>query len=429
LLVSASSLFAQKHDLTEDKLVDSCYQVSVAMQIDNGKIVIQRDGMKQTIARKAAARHVYVERILDAKDGIGTRGVRLYKEAWAEIDDGGQKIKLALGAGQALAVAQRFKDNIVVYDPAKAMSREEMEVTEHFDSLAVSGLVPGKEYVVGEKWTIANAPAQALCYLDGLVASNITAQLDSVSDAMAKVTLAGNVTGIDKGSQVVLFVQGHYLFDLKSKRLVELLWTQSDQRTQGPVSPEMSADVKITLKRTPINEPESLSNAALRGVLGEPMTAIRFAQMSKTGRFEFKHSRDWHVVREDKEVVVLRLLDRGDLVAQCAITTLKNTNVAQMNLQAFESTMASSLGWAQEKVIGTPKEEKTKEGATIYRVTAQGKLTGLEAVQSFYLVVGENGDHRVATFTMLPNQVQKLEGRDQALIESFRFAPAGMAGN
>jgi hypothetical protein len=191
----------------------------------------------------------------------------------------------------------------------------------------------------------------------------------------------------------------------------------------------MSADVKITLKRTPINEPESLSNAALRGVLGEPMTAIRFAQMSKTGRFEFKHSRDWHVVREDKEVVVLRLLDRGDLVAQCAITTLKNTNVAQMNLQAFESTMASSLGWAQEKVIGTPKEEKTKEGATIYRVTAQGKLTGLEAVQSFYLVVGENGDHRVATFTMLPNQVQKLEGRDQALIESFRFAPAGMAGN
>src|SRR5262249_32276650 len=71
LVLATPAGFAQKYELTESKLVDSCFQVVLTMKMENGKISVQRDGKKVEIARAASARHEYVERVLDEKDGAG----------------------------------------------------------------------------------------------------------------------------------------------------------------------------------------------------------------------------------------------------------------------------------------------------------------------------------------------------------------------
>src|SRR5436305_285900 len=79
--------------------------------------------------------------------------------------------------------------------------------------------------------------------------------------------------------------------------VVGIEWKQSDQGQQGPVSPALSADVVIQLKRTPIAEPAELSQIALVQVPAEPSPElINLHYRDAKGRFEFQHGRDWHVV-------------------------------------------------------------------------------------------------------------------------------------
>ena len=64
---------------------------------------------------------------------------------------------------------------------------------------------------------------------------------------------------------------------------------------------------------------------------------------------------------------------------------------------------------------------KSANGYTILRITAEGKLSGLDAIRSIYLVATPGGDQILVDFTMLPNQASKLDARDVALVQSFQF--------
>ena len=52
---------------------------------------------------------------------------------------------------------------------AGCLTREELDVTDHFDTLAVTGMLPTKEVAIGETWKLGNVAAQALCHFQGLL--------------------------------------------------------------------------------------------------------------------------------------------------------------------------------------------------------------------------------------------------------------------
>ena len=41
--------------------------------------------------------------------------------------------------------------------------------------------------------------------------------------------------------------------------------------------------------------------------------------VSSSGRFHFDYATSWFITNEEKNVIVLRYVDRGELVAQCNI--------------------------------------------------------------------------------------------------------------
>ena len=140
----------------------SCFRVELTMQL-KGKIKVQqRDAIKE-YPHAAQARHVYTERVLKAHDGLADVAARLYEKADGEITFNGQGNKRALRAGRAFMVAQRVKDQQVTYSPRGPLTREEMELTEHFNTLFVGGLVPGRDVKVGESWKLATPVAVAVC--------------------------------------------------------------------------------------------------------------------------------------------------------------------------------------------------------------------------------------------------------------------------
>jgi len=119
----------------------------------------------------------------------------------------------------------------------------------------------------------------------------------------------------------------------------------------------------------------------------------------------------------------MRLMDRGDFVAQLTITPWKKAELGKHIAEdEFKEAMSKSLGWEQEdqpetgKVIPDPRP-----GYWIYQFGASGTLNGTKAVQYFYMVAGPEGDQVLMTFTMSPSQAAKLNTRDLPIVRGLTF--------
>ncbi len=427
-LLVTNTLYAQGVNLTEAPLPDRCFRNELSMQLE-GKITVKQDGKDVTFPHKAQARHVFMERVLEANDGVGDKTARQYATAESTITfDNNEPSKRSLRAERRFLVTQRMNGHAVTFSPSGVMTREEMELTEHFDTMAVSGLVPGKTIDVGKSWKIADRAVAALCELDGLTMHNLEGKLEAVKGNIAQIKIVGNVQGINLGAQVAMIINAKADFDIKAQRIVALEWVETDARHQGPVTPALSAEVTIKLTRTPIEEPEELNKIALVKVpLKAPaaeLTNIRHEDV-KNG-YTLHHSRSWHVVSpEDGPQLVLRHLERGEFLAQATITTWKKTDPKNvMALGDFADLMAKTPGWAEDKEVERKEfkaDERGKGHHAVYRVVASGSLDGVATVQHFYLIVSPQGEQRIVTFSVVPQHVQRLGARDLELIRELAF--------
>lgn len=421
-LAAAGAGRAQSVELAESPLADRCFRIETTLSL-SGKITVQQQGETVSFPHEAQAQHVFLERVLHTSDGVVNKAARFYQKADAAITFNKQTSRRTLRPERASMVAYRRKDQLVVYSPKGSLSREEKELTEHFDSLFVPALVPDRTVKVGETWKLGTPVALALCDLEGLTEHDLTCKLDEVKNHVASVSISGTVSGIAQGAQVKLLVDAHYEFDTKEKRVVAVTWKQSEQRQQGPISPAMSADVTIQLKRTPIAEPVELSEFALVPSQAEPTAEVLdLHHRDGKGRYEMHYNRDWHVVSpESSAYLVLRLMDHGDFIAQATVSAWKKSDPKEVvSLEQFYELMKTTPGWQEEEVL-EKNELKQPRGHAVYRVTASGTLNEVKAVQSFYLVVSPQGEQLIVSFAVVPTQVQKLESRDFELVRGIVF--------
>ena len=117
---------------------------------------------------------------------------------------------------------------------------------------------------------------------------------------------------------------------------------------------------------------------------------------------------------------VLKLVTaRGDHVADATVMPWKGPKIG--DAQAFKQQMEETPGWQQDSESELEAAVKHPNGYTVYRISAAGKLEGVAAVRTAYLVTGAAGQQLLITFMTPPNQVDQLEGRDQALVESVEL--------
>jgi hypothetical protein len=427
LLAVARLATAQTYPLAEPVQAGDCFKLHLEMTL-TGDLKVTRDGKPVPLKLTATAGHDFAERVLDVgKAGLPEKTARVYEKASAAIGVGDDRSERTLRKERRLIVAQRHADQYVVYSPAGPLTREELELTgEHLDTLFLTGLLPGKAVGVGETWNVGNAAAQALCSFEGLTEQALTAKLEEVKDNVARVSVTGTASGIELGAMVKLTVTATYRFDLKTKHLTELEWRQKDDRDQGPASPATSVETTTKLTRTPIDEPEELSEVKLVSVPDKyevPPPLLTLDYTDPKGRFDLTHGRDWQIVGQTDEHLVMRLMEQGDFVAQVTITPwTADGNKKHMSADDFREAMARTPGWEMEQELQAgevPVPEN--DGRWIYRVSALGKMDGLDVMQNFYLVAGPDGKQVVLLFTLTPKKAPKLADRDLTMACSLDF--------
>lgn len=431
-IACTGTLWAQGVNLTEAALKDRCVKNELTMELA-GKITIKQDGKDIAFPHKAEARHTYLERYLETGGVIADKSARHYTTAESVIrfnNDAGEK--RSLREKRRFLVAQRLKDHVMAFSPNGVLTREEMELTEHFDTMAVAGLLPGKSIDIGKSWTVANTTVQALCDFEGLTSQNVEGTLESVSGNIAKLKFVGQAQGINLGAQVSVLINAKAEFDTKAERIVSLEWKESDTRQQGPITPALTADVTIKLTRTPIETPDELSDFALVKIpttKTAPSELANVYHQDASKRFWLSYSREWHVVSpEDSPQLVLRHMDRGDFIAQATVTVWKKIDPAKvMTLDTFAEEMSKTPGWQAKNEIERKELDNLPKGHhKAYRVAASGELDGVATIQYFYLIVGTAGEQTIVTFSVEPKHAQRLGARDVEMIRELMFTEASV---
>jgi hypothetical protein len=416
---------AQTYPLVEELKPGDCFRLRLEMKL-TGEIRVSREGKQLPLKETASATHEFCERILIVdKSGFSEKSARRYTMAKASITVGNDRSERSLNPERGPFVAQRVKDQILVYCPATTLSHEELEATDHFDTLNLTGLLSGKAVTIDETWKLTSSAVQALCHFEGLTEHDLKGKLIDVKDNLAKITVSGTASGIDLGALVKLNVDATCHFDLKAKRLTWLEWKQKDEREQGPASPAASVQETTTIQRSAIDTPGTLTDVALVSVPEgnkEPEPhRTQVLYVDPKSRFDLAHSREWTLVGQTEEHVILRLLERGDFVAQVTITPWEPAEKGKhMDPEKFRETMAGTPGWDMEKELQIG-EVPCEGGRWMYRVSAQGRLDGAAVIQNFYLIASPNGDQVVLVFTMTPKQADRLGSRDLSLAGSVDF--------
>jgi hypothetical protein len=428
LLMAALPAQAQTAKLVEMVKPGECFEYRLAMKV-KGELRIQKDDVPSTIKLSGSAEHAFRERIMASRSAVAQRVVRRYEKALVNLTVGRDKTERTLREKRRLIVAQRNKDSRLTYCPAGALTRGELEVAgDHFDTLAIAGCLAGKEVKVGETWKVAPGLASALCNLEGASESKLEGKLTKIVVDKAHFAITGTVAGVEHGAQVKTKVEAEGVFDLRAKRLVKLEWTQSDERDQGPVSPASSMKVNITVSRKAIDQPADMADVALVSVPDgftppAEMTHVEFRDAK--GQFLLYHAREWQLTASTPDHTVLRLVERGDFIAQATIAPWDKAKKGKhMTPDEFRTAMNKTSGWKPEREIQADKVPST-DGKYIYRLSVQGQLDGLQVLQTFFLVANNDGDQVVVTFTMPPRNADKLGARDLSLAGSLEVpAPA-----
>jgi hypothetical protein len=420
---------AQTYPLAESAKAGHYFQVHTDLTL-TGELRFTQNGKQYPVKQSATASHAFVERVLDVSPaGLPRKCARYYQTAKAAITVGGNTSERRLEKEHRLLVAQRYNDQGLVYSPAGPLTRAELDLTEHFDTLALPGLLPGKAVAVGAKWKPASAVVQALCNFEGLTSHDLECKLERVARGVAEVSVKGHAAGIDTGALCKLTIEGSFRYDLKARRLTRLVWKQKEQRDQGPASPASAGTVSVTLTRTPAEPAPELADVALASIpegFEPPPLLSQVRHLDPDNRFELLYHRDWKAVGQTERHLILRLMDRGDFIAQATVAPWSREAPGKhLTPEAFQQAMAETPGWEQEQVVQAAEvPSESENGRWVYRVTAVGKMDGVKVVQNFFLIAGPHGDQAVVTFTMTPGQAQKLGTRDVQLVGSLDF-PAG----
>lgn len=393
----------------------------------SGKMKIERDGKSDAVPLEAKAKHQFLERIEAATDaGTIQKTIRFYKEAASDRISGVDRSKQTLGEDRRGIVALQTPTGILHFHPTGPLTRDDLElVSEHFETLALPGLLPNKAVKVGDTWALANDAAQALCQFDGLVKNDLVGKLTAVQDGKASFAVEGKAEGIEQGATVKVAVTAQGTFDVAKQLTVAVHWEQTDVRDQGPISPAMEAKATIDLTRSVHTaESKELTDLHTKAPAGEKVPdVLTHLRHTDANGYEMVYPRDWHIVVKNDKHLVMRLLSRGEFLSQATIAAWKPSAAnlgANAILTEFVDATKKLPGWEPNKVLENGPMP-AEMGRQLYRLSASGKQDGLEVVQSFYLLTGANGQHVAVANVCNAASYAKVGAQDVALVTAIEF--------
>jgi len=370
-----------------------------------------------------AAQLRYHDRSLpDAATAVIRRAARLYELAAAKMEVGKGVIAGKLGDEHKLIVVQESNDDVDLFSPAGPLDRSE------FDLLSVAGdsgllnhLLPEKKVKQDDQWEPTKEVLTRLLRLEVINQSDVTLTLSKVDKGVAIITIAGKVSGGVDGVTSDLELDGKLNFDLTKKCCTWLALNLKEDRGASQGAPGFSTNSQIRVAIAPAAIPPELSDEAVAELKTTPDEGTRLFKLAARQNFELVYEPRWRVVSDQPDVTVLRLIDRGDLVAQCNISKLSPLGEGeQLTLEAYQENLKKSLGTTFVDLV-EGGESLSDSGLRVLRVVASASVSEVPIQYVFYHLSDDHQRRLSLAFTMDAEQVERFGRAEETLISSLQF--------
>lgn len=415
--------------LAEPIVAKQCDRVQLSLKVV-GKLHLDPTGIQKDITLEAEAKHTYTEQVrqLDAAGNIRT-ALRHYTEASTRAEVAGIVDETKLRADRQSIVVLVDELTQTPYSPDGPLTHGELEaVGEHFDTLNLFRLLPDREPSIGMTWNVSATGLQRACDLDALIKHDVQGKVLAVEPTNVRFSIIGTVEGVEDGAEVKATIDASGVFDRKQQFITQLTWKQHDDRKQGPASPAAAIDATLELTRTRLASVPAEIEALAKVDTTQPNTEnLRLLYVDPSERFRFEHDRDWHIVGQTPEHVMLRLLKDGTFVAQATVGPW--TRVApgkHTTADEFKAMIGKLPSWTLSKVLDegeVPNDRKL----WVYRIIANGSTSEQPIGQIFMLIADSEGRQATVTLTTSPEQLNQIKGRDVAIALSLSFTEVPLA--
>jgi len=434
-LFAAPVMAADKVELAEASTDQRAYRVTVRMELDGHVQTAIGDAKAIAMKLSGAAELAYHERRLPTlgREAAGFRGLRFYDQAGLTSQVADRKTESTLRNEMRQIVAEGQTEGLRLYCPNGPLTYEEIELLRPpVDSLAAVALLPTDRVEIGEKWQTPRWAIQFLTALEAVEKATLESTLESVENEIAKVALKGEAAGGILGAASQVKLTGHYLFDLKRQCLIELELNQTENRAVGAASPGLQVTAKATLKREPVGDLEGLNDAAIAKIPREPDPGMLILLLnSAEWGARIYHDRQWNLFHQSPTVSVLRLMEKGSLVAQCNVSPIGPAPPGKhISEKQFQQEAQKAIG-PDFRQIHKAEVIPTQDKRYILRVVCSGEVNQKTAKGEqkipvywiYYLVAHPDGRQIVLVFTVESSLLERFMDRDINLALGVDFLP------
>ncbi|MCA9153851.1 MAG: hypothetical protein KDA38_03655 [Planctomycetales bacterium] len=430
--VSADS---QGHLLRARHAPGSHLEVKTILEVD-GSLRVNPDGKKVVeLPLKLVANHQYAERWLSPtrRTNSGDSGeqpatVRLYRKAEADMRIEDSSRQITLDDERRIVAVHLGEGRPKLYSPLGPITRDDLELIDvQGNSALLDELLPSGEQrtKTGEGWTIDKAVIGYLLGLEAVSQSDVSAKLASVENDVAIIDIGGAVSGAVGGVASEIECKAKLNFDLKSQQITWLAMSIQEDRAIGHAEAgfKVTARLRMAIADSSDNDsvPEladdSLANLPIAYNLGSELLQFQ----SQPGGFRLLHDRRWRLMGDEAKLAVMRMVDQGDLIAQCNISNLPAFSLGkQLTLEAFHADIEKSLG-DQFMQFTEASESLNQQQLRVLKCVATGNSSGLPIVWVYYHLSNDAGRRLAIGFTLEDRLLEQFAEADQVLVNSLEF--------
>lgn len=364
--------------------------------------------------------------------------IRRYRDAAADV-----RVEDAVRTTRLPADARTLRAMVQGATPTPSLdtgflTREELDLLETpFDPLLLDRLLPDAAPMSGGSWTVPADAVAGLLAIDTVEAGTLDATLVEVSDGRAEVKFSGILDGAADGVPTHVVVEGTYAVPAAAAGgmrldagITNLAVQIQERREASHVAPGFDIEARLTVARTATEERADVADAVAasaasvdrRRGAGRPGFVWH---RDAAGRFDLVHDARWRVIEDGPDGLVMRLVDRGALVAQCSIIALPRAPaLAPPTIAEVERDLERSLA-GQFGRLEHSSEATRSDGVRLVRVVATGRADGLPFRWIHAVLTDDDGDRVAVTCTLEDSQEKRFGTADRELLDGIQLPGGG----
>ncbi|MEZ6043481.1 MAG: hypothetical protein R3C20_23530 [Planctomycetaceae bacterium] len=432
LLSCTAGSFANSQEPAEKVRLEAVTDANVVTRVDyrvaiRGKMITPANGGQTKLELKSDAHFDFRQRQFQpvVAGPFGVRAVRLFSDATSNTLVGDDyKTDINLPPSHRLLQVYGTESGLNHVSPDVRLTRQHVDLLQMpMDPLFANGLLPGRDLSSNdEKWNTDAWVVPSLCGMEAAISQSATCRIRTLTEAAATVEFELTADGAVHGSGSKVVVKGTLTFDRGSQLITALKAEFKELRSPGAVSPGLDVVANIewnqSLAENKADLPMEISES-------EPDANRLLLTLATPWKLALLHNRNWHLFHETADMVMLRLLDNGNLMGQCNISPSILMPQGQFTSEKqFGDEVAGAVAPREGRVVSSVVRNSVGEWR-IHSIRAESKAAEKTIQWDYHLCSHTSGQQFLVVFSHTSDVDAIFNEQAETLLKSLTLRITG----